>query len=84
MIIYIIFIIIIFNIYIMYIIYILYITYNSYNLSKYPSFDTEFIYFLILFLKLVIQLSATKDFTSLCVEYISISLSCNHHCIDLL
>ena len=32
----------------------------------------------------LINLSATTDFPSLRLEYISISLSCNHNLIDLL
>ena len=47
-------------------------------------FDMEAIYMYIFFFKVLINLSATTDFSSLCVEYISISLSCNHDFTDLL
>ena len=38
----------------------------------------------MLFFKVLINISATSDFPSLCVQYISVSLSCNHDFIDLL
>ena len=37
---------------------------------------------MILFFKVLINLTAKTDFLSLCVEYISISLSFNHDFID--
>ena len=52
---------------------------------KYLFFDIEVIYiFKILFLNVLINLSAAAYFPSLCVEYISVSLSNNHDFIDLL
>ena len=41
-------------------------------------------YLEILLFKVLINVSATTDFLSLCVEYISILLSCSHDFTDLL
>ena len=41
-------------------------------------------YLWILLFKVLINLSATTDLPSLCIEYISISLSFNHFFIELL
>ena len=46
--------------------------------------DIEVIYLEILFFKALINLSATTDFPSLCVEYITILLSCSHFLKELL
>ena len=51
-----------------------------YNLSIYAFFYTAAICLLIVFFKVLINLSETTDFPSLCVEYIS----CKHDFIDLL
>ena len=64
-------------------IYIVYI-YMYVYIYIYTLFGTEVTYMQILFFKVLINLSTTTDFPSLCVEYISISLSCNHDFIDLL
>ena len=50
----------------------------SCNLLIHKLFDTEVIYLQILFFKVLTNFSAATDFPSLCLEYISISLSCNH------
>ena len=47
-------------------------------------FDTEVMYLLILVLKVLVNLSATTNFPSLCIEYISISLSYNYFLKELL
>ena len=58
---------------------------NCHLIDQYTHFfDTEVIYLQILLFKVLMNLSATADFPSLCVEYISIPLSCNHDFNDLL
>ena len=41
-------------------------------------------YLKILFFKVLMNLSAKRDFPSLCVEYIAISFSCSHFLKELL
>ena len=56
-----------------------------YNLSIYTFFDTEIMYLQILVnCKVLVNLSATTDFPSLCIECISILLSFNHFLQELL
>ena len=62
----------------------LYLLTILFNLSIYTFFYIKVIYLQILFFKILINLSATTDFTSLCIEYISVWLSCNHDFTDLL
>ena len=62
----------------------LYLLTISAKLLIYTIFDTEVIYLLILFFRLLINFSPTADFHSLCFEYIFISLSYNHDLIDIL
>ena len=47
-------------------------------LSIYTFFETEVIYLQISVFKVLAKLLATTNFPSLCIEYISILLSCNH------
>ena len=54
------------------------------NLSIYTFYDTKVICLYILLFKVLIKLSATTDFPSLCFEYISMSLSSYQDLIDLL
>ena len=56
----------------------------SSNLSIKTFFDIEVMYLYILVFRIQINLSATTDFPSLYVEYISISLSLNHFLKELL
>ena len=56
----------------------------SYNLLIYTFFDIEVMYMWILAFKVLINLSATTDFTSLCIEYIFMSLPFNHFLKKLL
>ena len=58
----------------------------SSNLSIYTFFDIEVIYLYILFFdKVLINLSATRDFHSLCIEYSLISLNYYKiHCLYIL
>ena len=62
----------------------LYLLTISSNLLIYMFFDIEVIYSYILLFKVLINLSATADFPSLCVEYISISFFSSHDKIGLL
>ena len=61
----------------------LYLVTLLFNLSIYTFFHIKVIDPQILFFKLLINRSATTDFTSLCIEYIFILLSYNHDFIYL-
>ena len=50
----------------------------------YTFIDIEVMYLQILLFKVQINLSATTDFPSLCVEYIFMSFFSSHYFIDLL
>ena len=50
----------------------------SSNLLIYTFFDTEVTYLLILVFNILINLSTAADFHSICIEFISTSLSFNH------
>ena len=52
--------------------------------SIYLFFDIELIYLWILFYKVLINLSATTDFSSFCIEHIALLLSCKDDVIGLL
>ena len=54
------------------------------NLSIYLFFYIEVMYLKILLFKVLTNLSATTDFLSLCVEYISMSFYSNHDFINTL
>ena len=56
----------------------------SYNFSIYTFSDIEVIYLQVLFLNVLINISATTSLFSLCVEYISVAFSSNYGFIDLL
>ena len=62
----------------------LYLFTMSLNISINTFFDIEAMYFYILFFKVLINLSATTNFSSLFVEYISIAFFSNNRFIDLL
>ena len=64
--------------------FLLYLLTISANLSIYTFYDIEVIYLQILFFTVLTNLSATIDFPSLCVEYISIAFFPSHDFIDLL
>ena len=52
--------------------------------SIYTFFETEVMYLQIILFKALMNLSATTDFPSLCVEHISMSFFSSHDFIDLL